>query len=122
MTLVLLGLSQGRAEARRRSKHLRGSVALTKNQVNSVVGAHVPELQACYDHALKLDPKLVGRLAFSWKIDSRGHVHALRAASSSRPLQSLEACLRVRIKRWTFPRSVRGMDVRSYPFIFEPAS
>lgn len=89
--------------------------------VRRIVRAHQNELHACYDKGLARDPKLAGSLTIDFVIGGNGKVRSSVVESSTVSDATIATCVAKAIKRWRFPTSTDGKDVKvSYPFTLRP--
>ena len=71
----------------------------------------------CYEEALVADPKLAGAIAVAVTITSTGDVtdaNVTKRSWSGKGSETLEACVRARVKTWKFPAS--DAPTGTYPF------
>lgn len=92
---------------------------LDRSQVDAVVRAHMPALDACYDDARRRSPTLEGRLEITWTVNPDGGVAGAQVSWTSLNDIGIETCMVLAIQRWTFPRAAEATTV-TYPFAFRP--
>ena len=93
---------------------------LTREQVKSVIDAHMDDVTYCYETALMSSPSLGGKIVFEWKVKSSGSVGGVNIKSSSVKSDGIHSCIKSAIKSWPFPQPSGGSSVVvSYPFIFD---
>lgn len=94
---------------------------LSSEGVRRVVSIHRNEVRGCYERTLIGRPSLRGRVTLHFLIDPAGRVTAAHVTVSEIADVALDSCLVAAVRRWTFPRAVRGgwLEV-VYPFQFEP--
>lgn len=98
------------------------SGALTKAQIKEVIDAHIGDVRACYEGALKGWPELVGKIAVTFVIMPDGAVATVRIVETSIRNPAVEACIARAMLGWRFPEPKgRGVVVITYPFILEQA-
>lgn len=78
------------------------------------------ELQLCYELALRRNQKTLGKMEFSWRIDSRGAISDLKLLETTIRDKRMVNCVRQKIASWKFPRPRRGSIKIRYPFSFKP--
>ncbi len=92
---------------------------MSREEVKRVIDQHMDEVTYCYETSLIVDPALMGKMTFEWRILETGRVGEVRIQSSSVRSETLHSCIRDRIRGWQFPRP-RGAEVLvSYPFVFD---
>ncbi len=102
------------------SRNVKIKGGLTRDQVKSVIDAHMDDVTYCYETALMSSPSLGGKIIFEWKVQGSGSVGAVNIKSSSVKSNSIHACIKSAIKSWPFPQPSGGSSVQvSYPFIFD---
>lgn len=94
---------------------------LDKDEIRSVVHAHMADVKSCYDQGLATDPGLTGRVMFKFTIAPDGRVSVVAVTSSELPRsgEPVQECIRAAIATWSFPTS-GGNVVVSYPFVLVP--
>lgn len=78
------------------------------------------ELQLCYELALRRNQKTLGKMEFSWRIDSRGKISELTLLNSTIRDRRMISCVKQKISAWRFPRPRQGSIKIKYPFSFKP--
>lgn len=93
--------------------------SLDRDIIRRIVRAHVGELRACYEQALKQDPALSGRMILEVSVDALGKVIDAKITEDQLG-HAVGTCMVKAAKKWTFPK---GVDAFSfvYPFTFTPA-
>lgn len=93
---------------------------LTKDQVDSVVKAHLNAIRYCYQRELTRSPNLTGKLSIRFTIASDGTVASARASTNSLN-EGVEQCVVGRFLKMRFPEpSGGGTALVTYPFVFAP--
>ena len=87
--------------------------------VAKYVRSQVPNVKACYESALKIDPMLVGRIDTRWTIDADGVPRDVAVASGSMQGSGVADCGRALIEGWRFPKPASGRVEVSFPFVFQ---
>lgn len=70
------------------------------DEVNSIVQAHSPAIQYCYEREVRRNPDLKGKVVVRFTILPDGTVTKAKIISSSLKSQSVERCILSRISRW----------------------
>jgi len=70
------------------------------DDVNSIVQAHSPAIQYCYEREVRRNPDLKGKVVVRFTILPKGTVTKAKIISSSLKSQSVERCILSRISRW----------------------
>jgi hypothetical protein len=84
------------------------------------LGRQVPELQGCYEAALRLQPGLTGRLDYTLRIDRTGVVTGVTLDQDTLRSLQVAACARAKMLQWTFPSMAEPLTV-SFPVVFAPS-
>ena len=84
-------------------------------RVKQFVQRKQPALKFCYDHVLKTDAKVEGRVEVAWTVEP-GRVADVYVVGNSSGSKALERCLVERISSWRFPEGIEG-DI-TWPFMF----
>jgi|GEM_PF-3242821 len=118
---------------------VKGDIALQKiaeiktsgsqNQLRSpqaileVVTSYRSSIVHCYNKALKIYPRLEGRLVVEFTITAQGDISEAKVVSStlSRADSGLEECVLSMIRSWRFAPIPLGTTTVIYPFVFFPA-
>ncbi len=112
-----------------------GSTTSIRQGTTSVTGSLPPEViqrivrqnfgrfKLCYEHGLKNDPKLSGKIAIKFVIDATGAVSkAERDASTTMSDASVVACVVAGFSNLSFPQPQGGTVTVVYPLVFAAAS
>jgi hypothetical protein len=90
---------------------------LDRDQIMAVINRHRGEITYCYEQALKKDPKVKGKISIQFVINPFGQVSRAVVSESSVNSSSLESCMVARLRSWSFPKPVGGVNVDVlYPF------
>lgn len=90
---------------------------LDRDIVRRIVRAHMKEVRACFDAALARDSALSGRISVDFVIRGDGDVKSATIGEGDITDAALGACMTKAVKRWRFPKSRDGGEVKvSYPF------
>jgi outer membrane biosynthesis protein TonB len=92
---------------------------MSRAMVKRVIDQHLEEIQYCYESALLVNPSIMGRIVYEWKIMMSGRVGEVRIVSSSVNSHQIHECIQSAIKSWQFPKPVGSEVVVSYPFVFD---
>ncbi len=93
---------------------------LSREQIARVVRLHLNEVNYCYSREIQRDPKLFGKIALRWNIDSSGAVTAVSSNENSTGSKALEQCVSEKVKFWKFPSNPVQNTTVDWPFIFKP--
>ncbi len=95
--------------------------SLTREEIESVIKAHLSEIKICYERSLQGNKGLSGRIMTQFVIGSAGRVTSASISQSGINNSGLESCIVSAVKRWKFPNPRGGGSVNvSYPFMFSP--
>ncbi|MCC6334325.1 MAG: AgmX/PglI C-terminal domain-containing protein [Myxococcales bacterium] len=93
--------------------------SLDKEVVQKVVLANRERVTACYDAELSRAPGLSGQASAKFVIGADGSVTQAQATKSTLANETLENCLALQVRGWTFPKPKNGgVVVVSFPFVF----
>ncbi len=100
------------------SRRSGGGKALEPQQLARVVNKNKSQLGACYNRAIRGmgEPPTV-RVDVRIKVGASGAVTRV-GVSSSNPLPGMEGCIRNTVRRWRFPPSGVGGEVK-FPLVFQ---
>lgn len=89
--------------------------------IRQVIRRNSSKIRACYEDQLIRYPKLAGRIAIRFIINSTGTVDSSRASASTVKNTEMENCVANKIRLLEFPRPKGGGTAQvTYPFIFKP--
>jgi len=96
--------------------------AIDPELIRRVIRAHADQIRYCYEQQLTLNPKLTGKVAIRWQINSNGFSsNTLIDRSNTTPDSALERvaeCIMSRIVTWEFPKPKGGgIAIVTYPWI-----
>ncbi|MBN2096560.1 AgmX/PglI C-terminal domain-containing protein [Candidatus Peregrinibacteria bacterium] len=77
-------------------------------------------IEACYSKQLKRNPNLSGKVEVSFTVRADGRVQRVQVTRNTMGNTSVASCICETIKRWVFPKSDSGADVKSLPFVLSP--
>ena len=92
---------------------------LSPNQVASVMRSRQPAFKACFNRAIKKNPKLTGRFVYAFTIEATGKVSRAAATAGTPESAPVDTCIVAAIKRIGFPKS-GGPTTINYPFNSSP--
>lgn len=99
-------------------------VGYDKELVRRVVQEHAAQIRYCYEQALAVNPKLEGKVAIRWIINSDGRVSNAQVVAGTTTLDntSVHRCMMDRVSSWEFPKPKGGSiaDI-TYPWILRPS-
>ncbi len=91
--------------------------AMDRSMIDEVIRRHLGTLRECYTDALAQEPKLTGRMSFTFVIHSTGEVIDAKLRSATVDASELGDCLTAQFLRMKFPASDgAGIVIVSYPF------
>ncbi len=94
---------------------------LTKQEIESVIKAHLSEIKICYERSLQGNKGLSGKIVTQFVIGSDGRVTSASISESGVHLSELENCVISNLKLWEFPKPRGNGSVNVYyPFTFSP--
>ncbi|MEW6382010.1 MAG: TonB family protein [bacterium] len=95
----------------------------TPQAILEVVSSYKSSIIHCYNKALKVYPRLEGRLVVEFTITAQGEVVDVKVVSSTLPRfdSGLDACVTNMIQSWRFASIPVGITTVVYPFVFFPA-
>lgn len=76
-----------------------------------------PEIKACYEQLLKLDPGFAGKVEVTFTVLPSGRIDSISVASNSTGQTWMEDCIASKIVSWRFPASEDEFEI-TYPFNF----
>jgi TonB family protein len=91
---------------------------IEEDNVRFVVQHHLPQVQSCYERALKQDPRLEGVIELQFTLGPDGSATSAHAVANSTGSDGLAACLAHLVESWQFPRPADGPLDFVYPFAF----
>jgi pSer/pThr/pTyr-binding forkhead associated (FHA) protein len=99
-------------------------VGYDRELVRRVVQEHAAQIRYCYEQALAVNPKLEGKVAIRWIINSDGRVSNTQIVVGTTTLDSttVHRCMMDRVSSWEFPKPKGGSiaDI-TYPWILRPS-
>ncbi len=90
---------------------------LSQAAVQSVVGAHVDEVQSCYEHVAGKSKTAAGSVSLSFTVEPSGKVTAIAIDAPGVNAKMLSRCIVQRVKKWKFPAADAETPVE-IPFVF----
>lgn len=84
--------------------------------IESTIRRYTPQLKYCYEHAMKPNESLSGRVEVGWTVDPSGRTTAVHVVEDSVGNEAITSCMLAKIARWSFPSDSEG-DV-TWPFVF----
>lgn len=93
---------------------------LDRETVRRVIASFRGQIRTCYERALLTNPRLEGRLVYSWRITAEGEVLSAETSKATIESPQLKSCVLEVIRRMNFPKSPNGKSTRViYPFVFQ---
>ena len=93
--------------------------SLTPSQVSSVMRSRKPAFKACFNRAIKANPKLTGRFVYTFTIEATGKVSRAAATAGTAESAPVDRCIVAAIKKIVFPKSSSSTTI-NYPFNSSP--
>jgi TonB family protein len=79
-------------------------------------------IKACYESALKRNPKLKGKIAIRFTILETGGLADVSAAQNSMGAADVASCIMNTMRSWRTQFRPSGPVVVEYPFVFSPVN
>lgn len=92
---------------------------LSRDQIRETTQASAGQVRACYERALKSNPRLRGRIVASWRIEASGEVSRPRITKDDIGDEGLRDCVTAAIGGWGYPSSGKSTSVE-FPFVLQP--
>lgn len=96
--------------------------SLDGDAIAKVVRARLRSIQDCYEHELKRDSSLQGKIEIEFTIGGSGEVEDAHVSANKMGSAAVGDCIVARVRRWRFPQPDGGRVTVNYPFIFTPSS
>ena len=92
------------------------AMALTKEEIRQSVQQKGPQMQECYNDALKIKKSIGGKLVLSWEITDTGKAEKVKVVKSVE--KNLDACITKLIAETPFTAAPQGTiaEIGSYTF------
>jgi len=108
---------------RRKRTHKSRSVgSIDKKAVNRYMNSHFAEVKACYEHQLKKNSFLEGKLDLNIDVSVGGKVTGITINKDTVRSAPMLACVRRTIRRWKFPKPTGGHVIIAKTFNFKKKS
>jgi outer membrane biosynthesis protein TonB len=75
-------------------------------------------VKACYERALRANPKLKGKLAIRFTITNSGRVGANVKVRTNQTNSAVSSCIISKLKNWRFPQPKKGTVSFNYTWVF----
>lgn len=98
------------------------SAEIEEDNVRFVVQHHLPQVQSCYERALKQDARLEGVIELQFTLQPDGSATGAHSVANSTGNEGLATCLSHLVESWQFPRPADGPLDFVYPFAFAGGS
>jgi hypothetical protein len=102
------------------STHGGGGGGVSPEQVGAVVRSKIARVQACYEHALKSDPDLAGKVVVTVAVGGDGRARAEVKDDGLAPAP-VAGCVASTLARLKYPASGGGEVAAVFPFVFAPS-
>lgn len=89
--------------------------SLSPSQVARVMQSRQPAFRACFNRAIKRNPKFTGRFVYTFTIEATGKVSRAVATARTAESASVDTCIVAAIKKIAFPKS-SGRTTINFPF------
>jgi len=89
-----------------------------RNMIRDRVAAYLPQLEAAYTSALRLNPGLKGKLVLRIRIDPRGNVSRAEPVEAAIPDKAFASAVVEKVRGWVFHPSAGYAIEVIYPFVF----
>ncbi len=89
-----------------------------RNMIRDRVAAYLPELEAAYSSALRLNPDLKGKLVLRIRIDPRGNVSRAEPVEAAIQDKAFASAVVEKVRGWVFRPSAGFAIEVIYPFVF----
>lgn len=89
-----------------------------RNMIRDRVAAYLPQLEAAYSSALRLNPDLKGKLVLRIRIDARGNVSRAEPVEAAIPDKAFTSAVVEKVRGWVFHPSAGFAIEVIYPFVF----
>jgi hypothetical protein len=76
-------------------------------------------VKECYEHALKKDATLSGKVVMHWTIEKNGTTRGISVENNTMPTAEVGPCIGGLISKWHFPPPGGGTVDVSFPFVFQ---
>ncbi len=94
------------------------SADIDQGKLGAFVRARMPAIKACYENALKRNPKLAGRISIRFTILETGGLTDIAAAQNSLGSPEVAACIIGTMRTWRTPFRPSGPVTVEHPFVF----
>jgi len=93
--------------------------ALSRDDIDRVVKAHLAQIRYCYQKELQKNPELAGKVVIKFVIAPDGSVSSAKVQSTTLNNVIVENCICQRFLRFTFDETKGGgIVIVTYPFVF----
>jgi hypothetical protein len=122
---ALAGIDTANADAivvgwRQNADHPEERGSLSKQGIREAIHSRIAEVRACYERALVVWPRLEGKVATKFIIDTDGSVAMVGTAETTFRNPALECCINSAVLGWRFDKPEGGgIVIVTYPFILE---
>jgi hypothetical protein len=91
---------------------------ISEADISRVMQRNLRAMRDCYEHALKRDPTLAGKIFLRFDIEETGRVEKVDVESSTLKSDVLADCIERRSKAWRFPQTEGEQVSVTYPILF----
>ena len=93
---------------------------ISHDEVLHAIQINYGRFRLCYEHGLKNDPMLAGRVDIHFVIDAQGDVKSVTDSGATLPDEATVACIRRGFTALGFPQPSSGTVKVTYPLVFAP--
>jgi len=108
-----------RSAKRKDPEVIGGKGAMAPAQVEETVRPNMDRIKACYEQALRQDPKAAGKVTVRVVVEAEGLVYSVQTPVNELPSQ-VGACMVEIFIAMKFPKPTGGAVTFEMPFLFEP--
>jgi hypothetical protein len=88
------------------------------DEVSAAIRANLAGIEACYLRLTGEGRFTSGRAILSFVVEQDGSAKNVKVEAPAFADSGLPGCVSQQVERWTFPRSKKGGQAVSYPFVF----
>lgn len=89
-----------------------------RDMIRNRVAGYLPELEAAYSAAVRVNPDIKGKMVLRIRIDARGNVSQVEPVETAVPDSSFAAAVLAKVRGWVFRPSAGFAVEVIYPFLF----
>ena len=93
--------------------------SVSREAIRRVILANLGAIRACYQSALRTNPRIEGKVTLHWEVAARGDVTSSHFQADTPEMRAVGECVRLRLRAWKFPEPPQGSRYTvDYPFRF----